>query len=198
MDVLNGMRIYIHPAALGKTRQRILADKIEELGGVLTDNCNANDCIVLLDVQSIPSDKVQGVVKKIDAQTVLRLEWLTNSIKNCQMENTKDYQITVARKQETMTSLVVPCSENVPSPPACASASTQSQSSKNQRLVKELDKLATIYKSTNDKWRAYAYQKAISALKRHPVEITSPSQARKIPSLGPKMITKIIGDVQLL
>ena len=78
------------------------------------------------------------------------------------------------------------------------SASTQSQSSKNQRLVKELDKLATIYKSTNDKWRAYAYQKAISALKRHPVEITSPSQAGKIPGLGPKMITKIIGDVQVL
>ena len=36
-----------------------------------------------------------------------------------------------------------------------------------------LQEMVKNYESTNDKWRAFGYQKAIAALKRFPKEITS-------------------------
>ncbi len=75
----------------------------------------------------------------------------------------------------------------------CAQASGKSESdtNPNRHLTDELQKLAKAYKSTNDKWRAYAYEKAISAIKRYARPISSGEEAAKIPGLGEKMASKV-------
>lgn len=40
-------------------------------------------------------------------------------------------------------------------------------------ILKLFQEMVKNYQSTNDRWRAISYQKAIAALKRHPKKITS-------------------------
>ena len=60
------------------------------------------------------------------------------------------------------------------------------------RVVKELTKLASTYKDLNEKWRAFGYEKAISAIKRNPGILDNPLEISKVPGLGAKMASKIM------
>lgn len=66
----------------------------------------------------------------------------------------------------------------------------------NKMITDELEKLASAYKSTNDTWRAFGYQKAISAIKNFPRPITSREEASKIPAVGKKMAEKIVEIIE--
>ena len=73
----------------------------------------------------------------------------------------------------------------------CAQSSENSQSANlNKNITDELEKLAAAYKSSNDRWRAFGYQKAIAAIKNHPRPIRSRIEATKIPNVGAKMAEK--------
>ena len=58
---------------------------------------------------------------------------------------------------------------------ACAYSSDDPQKvvNLNQAVTKELSKLSAAYKNSNDQWRCFGYEEAISAIKRHPSVITS-------------------------
>ena len=58
---------------------------------------------------------------------------------------------------------------------ACAYSSDDQQKTVNlnEAITKELSKLSEAYKNSNDQWRCFGYEKAISAIKRHPSVITS-------------------------
>ena len=73
----------------------------------------------------------------------------------------------------------------------CARSSENPQSTNlNKNITDELEKLAAAYKSSNDRWRAFGYQKAIAAIKNHPRAIKSRIEATKIPNVGAKMAEK--------
>ena len=73
----------------------------------------------------------------------------------------------------------------------CAQSSENPQSANlNKNITDELEKLAAAYKSSNDRWRAFGYQKAIAAIKNHPRQIRSRIEATKIPNVGAKMAEK--------
>lgn len=81
----------------------------------------------------------------------------------------------------------------------CAQSSANSSSTDanlNRHITDELEKLAKAYKSSNDTWRAFGYQKAIAALKRHPERITTRGQAAAIPNVGRKMADKIVEIIE--
>ena len=61
----------------------------------------------------------------------------------------------------------------------------------NALITNELEKLATAYKNTNDTWRAFGYEKAIAAIKKHPEPITSGQDVAGIRGVGAKMADKI-------
>ena len=66
----------------------------------------------------------------------------------------------------------------------CAQSSDNPLSTNvNKLITDELEKLAKAYKSTNDTWRAFGYQKAISAIKNYPRPITNREEAGKIPQV---------------
>ena len=57
----------------------------------------------------------------------------------------------------------------------CAHSSNDPRNVSNINLpiIEELSKLSSAYKNTNDQWRCFAYDKAISSIKRHPTAIGS-------------------------
>ncbi|KAL3863874.1 hypothetical protein ACJMK2_005601 [Sinanodonta woodiana] len=72
-----------------------------------------------------------------------------------------------------------------------------SQSSKNEKpnfnkdITDKLEEMAQAYSSTNDKWRAFGYQKAIQQLKKLPKHITSWEEAVSLPGVGKRLADKI-------
>ncbi|KAG7174440.1 DNA polymerase lambda-like [Homarus americanus] len=66
----------------------------------------------------------------------------------------------------------------------------------NHHITAELDKLAAAYKSKKDTWRALGYQKAISAIRHHPREITSREEALSIPGVGERLADKVAEIVE--
>ncbi|XP_064631460.1 DNA polymerase lambda-like [Lineus longissimus] len=61
----------------------------------------------------------------------------------------------------------------------------------NEHVTAKLEQMATLYQNTNDKWRAFSYSKAVTALKRHPKKITTWKEAKAIPGVGAKLADKI-------
>ena len=57
----------------------------------------------------------------------------------------------------------------------CAHSSNDPRNVSNINLpiIEALSKLSSAYKNTNDQWRCFAYDKAISSIRRHPTAIGS-------------------------
>ena len=80
----------------------------------------------------------------------------------------------------------------------CAKSSAQSTAedavkanpNPNKVVTDELEKLAAAYKATSDTWRAFGYQKAISALKNCGKVIRTRDEAASLPGVGAKMADK--------
>lgn len=74
---------------------------------------------------------------------------------------------------------------------ACARSSMETSAPKNLLVVEKFQALVETYKSTKDHWRAVSYEKAITALKNHPRDITSWEEARSLPGVGDRLADKI-------
>lgn len=61
----------------------------------------------------------------------------------------------------------------------------------NKAITDQLDSLEKIYQNTGEQWRAMAYRKASSALKKHPTKIKSAEEAKNIKGIGAKTAEKI-------
>ncbi|KAK7483972.1 hypothetical protein BaRGS_00024856 [Batillaria attramentaria] len=73
----------------------------------------------------------------------------------------------------------------------CAQSSKAPKANLNEHITSKLEDMVKNYESTNDKWRAFGYQKAIAALRKHPKEITSWEEARSLQGVGSKLADKI-------
>ncbi|XP_068248489.1 DNA polymerase lambda-like [Palaemon carinicauda] len=78
----------------------------------------------------------------------------------------------------------------------CSQPSSSQTKGFNIHITSELEKLATAYKSKNDTWRAVGYQKAISAIRNYPKEITSREEALKIRGVGARLADKVAEIVE--
>eukprot|EP00698_Gefionella_okellyi_P001644 TRINITY_DN11547_c0_g1_i1.p1 TRINITY_DN11547_c0_g1~~TRINITY_DN11547_c0_g1_i1.p1 ORF type:complete len:771 (+),score=184.38 TRINITY_DN11547_c0_g1_i1:241-2313(+) len=74
---------------------------------------------------------------------------------------------------------------------ACQKNGEQQAENPNKHITDALEKLATTYQHTQDKWRSYAYGKAVSILKRSTQQITSGADAAKVLGIGKKIADKI-------
>ncbi|KAL8563394.1 hypothetical protein ACOMHN_063391 [Nucella lapillus] len=73
----------------------------------------------------------------------------------------------------------------------CAQSSKAPKTSYNANIIAKLEEMVKTYESTNDKWRAFGYQKAIAALRRHPSQIATWEEARSLQGVGSKLADKI-------
>lgn len=73
----------------------------------------------------------------------------------------------------------------------CFQSSKKCSGNKNQHIIDHLQEMVKTYKSTNDRWRVYSYQKAISALQRFPKEVTTWEEARSLPGIGDSLADKV-------
>ncbi|XP_029649514.1 DNA polymerase lambda-like [Octopus sinensis] len=78
----------------------------------------------------------------------------------------------------------------------CFESSRNSPVNYNRHITDTLEEMVKTYKSTNDKWRVYSYQKAIGILKREPKEITSREEARNLRGIGDSLADKIWEIIQ--
>ncbi|KAH7035018.1 uncharacterized protein B0I36DRAFT_317436 [Microdochium trichocladiopsis] len=76
---------------------------------------------------------------------------------------------------------------------ACMRAGVQGAASDNpnSRTIELLQKMLDHNEQVNDQWRTMSYKKAIAALKRHPVRITTAEQARGVVGIGQGISEKI-------
>jgi DNA polymerase IV len=61
----------------------------------------------------------------------------------------------------------------------------------NARTIEMLQQMSTYYHRTADHWRTIAYRKAIAALRRQSVKISTKAQALAIPGIGERLADKI-------
>ncbi|KAK3728087.1 hypothetical protein RRG08_022138 [Elysia crispata] len=73
----------------------------------------------------------------------------------------------------------------------CAQSSKSPKPNMNKHITDKLEEMVKTYESTNDRWRALGYQKAIQTLRRHPKEISSWEEAKSLPSIGARLADKI-------
>lgn len=78
----------------------------------------------------------------------------------------------------------------------CFESSRNSPVNYNRHITDTLKEMVKTYKSTNDKWRAYSYEKAIGILKKEPKEITSREEARNLRGIGDSLADKIWEIIQ--
>ncbi|XP_052772608.1 DNA polymerase lambda-like [Mya arenaria] len=73
----------------------------------------------------------------------------------------------------------------------CAQSSKTPVENQNKHITDILEEMVKTYESTNDKWRAFGYQKAIQVLRKHPKPIKSFEEAMNLPSIGKRLAEKI-------
>ncbi|CAF1194952.1 unnamed protein product [Rotaria magnacalcarata] len=61
----------------------------------------------------------------------------------------------------------------------------------NKDIIDKLQAMADLYDKTNDKWRAYSYQKAITTIRRCTKRIDSYEEIIKLPGIGESLAKKI-------
>jgi cell division protein FtsL len=66
----------------------------------------------------------------------------------------------------------------------------------NKAVTDQLERLAAVYKASNDTWRAFSYQKAASAIKNYGQKITSRDEAVAIRGVGQKMADKVMEIIE--
>ena len=215
--LFGNLTFHLHPAALSKTRKELFEKKISENGGRLVQSVAEKvetDLYVLMEDKMMDVDKRQGLLEKLDASvqkenqmTILGLSWLSQCLEESEVVALDPYVLKVPKKvTEAKKEVLAKDSNNEKSSYiernkhkfVCAKSSAEkaTSSNPNKLITDELEKLAAAYKSTNDTWRAFGYQKAISALKNYPTRITSREEASKIPNVGKKMADKIMEIVE--
>ncbi|KAH9510309.1 hypothetical protein Btru_042723 [Bulinus truncatus] len=73
----------------------------------------------------------------------------------------------------------------------CAQSSKNPKVNLNKNITDTLEEMSKMYESTNDKWRAFGYQKAIKGLRNYPKPITSWEEAKSLPGIGRRLADKI-------
>jgi len=74
---------------------------------------------------------------------------------------------------------------------ACMEAHTGKSDNPNNRTIEILQQMATYYDRTGDNWRTTAYRKAISALRKQDILISTRQQAQAVFGIGPRLADKI-------
>ncbi|XP_064079243.1 DNA polymerase lambda-like isoform X2 [Macrobrachium nipponense] len=87
--------------------------------------------------------------------------------------------------------LIKPFPKNLQQKFVCSQPSSSQTKGFNSHITTELEKLAAAYKSKNDTWRAVGYEKAISAIRNYPHEITSREEALQIRGVGARLADKV-------
>ncbi|XP_060559922.1 DNA polymerase lambda-like, partial [Ruditapes philippinarum] len=73
----------------------------------------------------------------------------------------------------------------------CAQSSKTSVENCNKHITDKLEEMVRTYESTNDRWRAFGYQKAIQVLKKQSKPVSSYEEAMALPSIGKRLAEKI-------
>ncbi|XP_005091641.1 DNA polymerase lambda [Aplysia californica] len=99
------------------------------------------------------------------------------------------------QSQAAQTSSNFPLSSQKPMVPVdkwiCAQSSKSPKPNLNKHITDKLEEMVKAYESTNDRWRAFGYQKAVQALRRHPKVISSWEEAMALPAIGKRLADKI-------
>jgi len=74
---------------------------------------------------------------------------------------------------------------------ACTVPSSSRSENLNEHITEKLEVLAKAYLSTQDRWRAFGYQKAISTIKKYPKKIETAEELKNLPFIGERLAKKI-------
>lgn len=216
-DIFKDCLIYINPSGFGKNRLALFAKQIKENRGTYLSQLDAKSLSSVTHVV-VESENAKDIAKELLDQykdlssknlVILKINWIIDCLKAKSRIDETPYKITTIPRASKRQ----PDGENFSAPStskpkltvdvdinafACAHPSPKVSSSDkpqfqipNQQILDELKKLGDAFKAKGDTWRAYAYTKAISAIKTYNKEIISYDEAISIPGLGDGMASKI-------
>jgi len=81
--------------------------------------------------------------------------------------------------------------EKLPGNWICSKSSTKCKYNFNEDIVEKLEALGKTYTSTQDKWRALGYKKAVQSIKNYPKPIQTYEEVLQIPFVGERLAKKI-------
>lgn len=122
---LSGVRAVIIEQGLGKTRQKILREKLTENGGVFVANLNEPDVshvIVNKTTRPLKLPRLLNVDKVPESVTVVSAEWLSQCLVEGQRVNTDPFLVT---DQQCITPMNA--SNHIHTPLVCTSSSKTSE-----------------------------------------------------------------------
>lgn len=215
---LDGLTFYLHPAALSKVRRAIFEKQIPKHGGELvTDIAKVVGSELNILIEDSAAERAHAIiesskklVKPACAIKFTRMTWLSQCLEATTLIDREPFDLD--RSKEPKKGNISPSNAigGSSDPPGqtksyidrnrhkfvCAKSSAQSspadpaQCNPNKAITDELEKLAAAYKATSDTWRAFGYQKAISALKNCGKAIRTREEAASLPGVGAKMADK--------
>jgi hypothetical protein len=172
---LDGLHIYLHPAALSATRKNIFERQIQIRGGILVKDLsisNDNDnVVVVIDNSNVEPGKLRSLIEKcLQANPNYDLVFVgSNWLSGCleAKRRLKFEQFDLKAKCGKLTTVKpspgaaveAPKAKSEPSPKTvsaskfvCAHSSVNPVSTNfNEAITRELEKLAQTYKSSNDR-----------------------------------------------
>ena len=99
LGIFNGLKLYLHPAALSKSRRTIFERQIASQSGNLLENLDGDGAMILIDTSLMDLTRQKSVIEKVKDQnkgkkmTVISLKWLSECIKKCKLMDVRDYLI---------------------------------------------------------------------------------------------------------
>ena len=164
-EFLSGLTIYLHPAALSKTRKSIFERQVAAKGGRLVTELSKEDSqevLVLIDDGLIEKTRVGLLVDKMLVHSSARcvaLSWLSDCLREEKLlDRDGCYLLSPSSTPSPSTSKA---QEPGPSSLVLQDKFVCSQSSQegalvnhNKTITDELEKLAKAYKNSNDTWWA--------------------------------------------
>eukprot|EP00095_Tigriopus_kingsejongensis_P006026 maker-scaffold671_size114370-snap-gene-0.35 protein:Tk06026 transcript:maker-scaffold671_size114370-snap-gene-0.35-mRNA-1 annotation:"dna polymerase lambda-like" len=203
--IFSRLTFFLHPAALSPVRRGIFERQIPAQGGVLSAEPTEPQVLVMIEDHGIPRDRWLQIARDCRRKWApprarfVKMSWLSQCLAQQLRLPLDHFEFLEPEHRGPAASPPLPASAQgqVRGPIdtskfVCAQSSApKSGANPNQVITDELEKLAAAYKNSNDTWRAFGYQKAIAAIKKHPQAITCGAEAAQLPNVGRKMADKI-------
>eukprot|EP00094_Tigriopus_californicus_P001219 TCALIF_01180-PA protein Name:"Similar to POLL DNA polymerase lambda (Homo sapiens)" AED:0.21 eAED:0.21 QI:0/0/0/0.75/0.33/0.25/4/0/439 len=209
------LSIHLYPAALSKIRQGIFERQIPQNGGQLVSSLpKSGQILVLIEDNAIEPARLQQIVRDLSQKhpnpeaTYLGMSWLSKCLETGQQCLFDEFELKVSEPKPSESNLGKMTKKDEHPKESyvdrnrhkfvCAQSSSDEATSThpNKLITDELEKLAGAYKNSNDQWRAFGYQKAITSIKNYPKAITNRDEAAALPNVGKKMADKIIEIIE--
>ncbi|XKL59231.1 hypothetical protein PGB90_000247 [Kerria lacca] len=206
--IFSDCRLFIIPNGLLKKRIELFEKQILKYGGNIISDINDSSIthIIIEDNYLLNPYRVKNALNSVKLlredtnYVIVGTLWLSKCLKEKKLLSTEEFLFNKKRKltnelcekfDEPQVKIKIIKVHKIENENIKDTHNKSEENKSNQIIINELQKLADGYRARNDKWRNFAYIKAIASLKSYPKCINNINELKSLPNITPKIIDKI-------